>query len=158
MLLHDLIRLIDCLLNSCEDIAKLTLTPLRKCIPTGPFPEFLPELVKDLWKLVYLSWLEGNLLDLGEALSPERFLHYVLDTLYEVDFTLYVVSPLLQNVSLLTHEVILVHLIDYQLDRLLQSTVVHWLKFLDFLEFSLEFGLTWVELLSLVVEDKLYVF
>ncbi len=54
-----------------------------------------------------------------EALGPERLLDYVLNALYEELLSLDVGAPLLEDVPLLTHVIVLVDFVYYYLDALL---------------------------------------
>ncbi len=119
MVRYLLISLLNGVLQSLKDLLEGTRLPNRESIQENSLIELLSELIEDYGDILLPLMAPGMRPDGLEALGPERLLDDVLNALDEKLLSLDVGAPLLEDVPLLTHVVILVNLVYYYLDALL---------------------------------------
>ena len=133
VLSHCFIRLLYGFLDVCEGCVEDASPPHREGISASPFPELQSKPVKYLFLVLFLLVKSRVFSNALKSEVPLRLLNDILDALDEELLSLHVTPPLLQDVSLLTHVVVGVHLRDNHPNALGQLRVELLLQLIDFL-------------------------
>lgn len=151
------IRLLYGFLDVIEGCVEDASPPHREGISASPFPKLQSKPVEHLLLVLFLLVKSRVLSNALKSEIPQRLLDDILNALDKELLSLHITPPLLQDVSLLTHVVVGVHLRDNHPNAFGQLRVELLLQLIDFLQLGVQSFLCLCKLLLLYLKGILSV-